>query len=96
MPGIVVCGAQSAGKSSVLEYLSDLNFPRAETTCTRCPTVVSLATDPTTPKEYVLIGLEAKKEKQERIDEMRNDAKMKQAAFFALAKVPVEAVQAFL
>ena len=35
-------------------------------------------------------------QKQLRIDELRMDAKMKQAAFFALANVPVEAVQAFL
>lgn len=70
VPGIVVCGAQSAGKSSVMEYLSDLNFPRAENTCTRCPTIVSLAADPTTKKAYALIGLEAKRDRQERIDDL--------------------------
>lgn len=70
VPGIVVCGAQSAGKSSVMEYLSDLNFPRAENTCTRCPTIVSLVADPTAEKAYALIGLEAKRDKQERIDDL--------------------------
>ena len=70
VPGIVVCGAQSAGKSSVMEYLSDLNFPRAENTCTRCPTVVSLAADPDAGAPYALIGLEAKKEEQTRINDL--------------------------
>lgn len=72
VPGIVVCGAQSAGKSSVMEYLSDLNFPRAENTCTRCPTIVSLAADPTIKEAYALVGLEAKCEGRERIDDLSN------------------------
>jgi len=70
VPGIVVCGAQSAGKSSVMEYLSDLNFPRAENTCTRCPTIVSLATDPQTTSSYALVGLEADKNKRTRLDDL--------------------------
>lgn len=35
LPQLVVCGSQSAGKSSVLEALSGYSFPRAEKTCTR-------------------------------------------------------------
>ena len=70
VPGIVVCGAQSAGKSSVMEYLSDLNFPRAESTCTRCPTIVSLTSDPSATHPYALIGLEAKRDAQERVDDL--------------------------
>lgn len=70
VPGIVVCGAQSAGKSSVLEYLSDLNFPRAENTCTRCPTIVSLTSDASLTESYALIGLEAKQDAQERVDDL--------------------------
>jgi ribosome biogenesis GTPase A len=42
VPGIVVIGAQNAGKSSLLESLSGITFPRAEGMCTRCPTIVSL------------------------------------------------------
>lgn len=34
MPRIIVCGDQSCGKSSVLEAISRLNFPRDESTCT--------------------------------------------------------------
>ena len=70
VPGIVVCGAQSAGKSSVMEYISDLNFPRAENTYTRCPTIVSLASDPKISQPYAMIGLDAKPEKQDRIDDL--------------------------
>lgn len=31
------CGSQSAGKSSALESITGITFPRAEGTCTRCP-----------------------------------------------------------
>ena len=46
VPGIVVVGAQSAGKSSVLEHATGLAFPRGENTCTRVPTVVSIESIP--------------------------------------------------
>ena len=35
LPQLVVCGSQSSGKSSVLEAISELEFPRADRTCTR-------------------------------------------------------------
>ena len=35
LPQLVVCGSQSSGKSSVLEAISELSFPRADMTCTR-------------------------------------------------------------
>lgn len=35
LPQLVVCGSQSSGKSSVLEAISHLPFPRADMTCTR-------------------------------------------------------------
>jgi len=35
LPQLVVCGSQSSGKSSVLEAISELPFPRADMTCTR-------------------------------------------------------------
>jgi len=41
-PGIVVCGAQSAGKSSVLECISGIEFPRDQNTCTRTPTIIQM------------------------------------------------------
>ena len=44
-PGVLVVGAQSAGKSSVLERLTGISFPRGENMCTRFPTIVQLQTD---------------------------------------------------
>ena len=35
LPQLVVCGEQSSGKSSVLEAISGIPFPRASTACTR-------------------------------------------------------------
>ena len=35
LPQLVVCGSQSSGKSSVLEAISEVPFPRGEMTCTR-------------------------------------------------------------
>ncbi|KIX04454.1 uncharacterized protein Z518_05322 [Rhinocladiella mackenziei CBS 650.93] len=35
LPQLVVCGSQSSGKSSVLEAISGLQFPRGELTCTK-------------------------------------------------------------
>jgi hypothetical protein len=35
LPQLVVCGKQSSGKSSVLEAITRLPFPRADDTCTR-------------------------------------------------------------
>lgn len=42
VPGIVVVGGQSSGKSSVLEHATGLAFPRGEGMCTRVPTIVSV------------------------------------------------------
>lgn len=35
LPQLVVCGKQSSGKSSVLEAITRVPFPRSDTTCTR-------------------------------------------------------------
>ena len=42
LPQLVVCGDQSAGKSSVLEGITQIPFPRAEGLCTKFPTEVIL------------------------------------------------------
>lgn len=41
LPQLVVCGDQSAGKSSVLEGLTGIPFPRDDGVCTKFPTEVS-------------------------------------------------------
>jgi GTPase SAR1 family protein len=53
LPQLVVCGDQSAGKSSVLEALTRIPFPRNDNLCTRFATEISLrraATDTLTIK----------------------------------------------
>ena len=41
LPKIVVVGDQSAGKSSIVEALSEIKVPRASGTCTRVSLLVS-------------------------------------------------------
>jgi len=43
IPGVVVVGMQSSGKSSVLESATGLAFPRSEGMCTRVPTIVTVS-----------------------------------------------------
>ena len=42
LPQLIVCGDQSSGKSSVLEAISGVPFPRKDTLCTRFATEVIL------------------------------------------------------
>lgn len=42
LPQLVVCGDQSSGKSSVLEAITEVPFPRKETLCTRFATEIVL------------------------------------------------------
>lgn len=42
LPQLVVCGDQSAGKSSVLEGITGLPFPRQDGICTRFATEIML------------------------------------------------------
>ncbi|EXJ61698.1 dynamin GTPase [Cladophialophora yegresii CBS 114405] len=42
LPQLVVCGDQSAGKSSVLEGVTSIPFPRQDGLCTRFPTEILL------------------------------------------------------
>jgi hypothetical protein len=41
LPQLVVCGDQSSGKSSVLEAITEIPFPRNENLCTRFATEVN-------------------------------------------------------
>ncbi|KAI1767725.1 P-loop containing nucleoside triphosphate hydrolase protein [Hypoxylon sp. FL1150] len=42
LPQIVVCGDQSSGKSSVLEAMTEIPFPRSDNLCTRFATEINL------------------------------------------------------
>uniref|UniRef100_A0A0G4I510 Dynamin-type G domain-containing protein n=1 Tax=Chromera velia CCMP2878 TaxID=1169474 RepID=A0A0G4I510_9ALVE len=55
-PGIVVTGNQSAGKSSVLERISGINFPRAQNTCTKLPAFVRLVRDEERETEVAFVS----------------------------------------
>ena len=46
LPEIIVCGDQSAGKSSVLEATSGMSFPTKDNLCTRFATELVLRRDP--------------------------------------------------
>ncbi|KAF9698371.1 hypothetical protein EKO04_003463 [Ascochyta lentis] len=48
LPQLVVCGDQSSGKSSVLEALTEIPFPRKAGLCTRFATEIVLRRQPTT------------------------------------------------
>ena len=48
LPEIIVCGDQSAGKSSVLEAISGMSFPTKDNLCTRFPTELVLRRHATT------------------------------------------------
>ncbi|KAK4945475.1 hypothetical protein LTR10_015371 [Elasticomyces elasticus] len=54
LPQIIVCGDQSSGKSSVLEAVSGLPFPRKDNLCTRFATEVILRRNPT---EYANVSI---------------------------------------
>lgn len=56
VPGIVVCGSQSAGKSSTMESICGFHFPTGEGMCTRCPAIVSLQVDPSCTEPVVLVS----------------------------------------
>jgi GTP1/Obg family GTP-binding protein len=43
LPELVVCGKRSSGKSSVLEAISRIRFPKGEVTCTRFVTELAIA-----------------------------------------------------
>lgn len=57
LPGVVVVGEQSAGKSSLLENISGIQFPRAQNTCTRMPCVLTLLTDQSVTESHALVSM---------------------------------------
>jgi GTPase SAR1 family protein len=55
LPQLVVCGDQSSGKSSVLEAITEIPFPRKENLCTRFATEIVLRRSPTSCIETKII-----------------------------------------
>lgn len=56
VPGVVVAGAQSSGKSSVIESLCGINLPRGETITTRVPLMLRLTSDSTLDTPFALVS----------------------------------------
>jgi len=59
LPSIVVVGEQSAGKSSLLESISGIQFPRAQNTCTRMPCILTLVTNPSIRDAKAAVSMHA-------------------------------------
>ena len=78
LPQLVVCGDQSAGKSSVLEGITGLPFPRQDGLRTRFPTEIVLThtDDPTTTIETKIIPDTSRPtEEQKRLSAYKCDLK---------------------
>lgn len=69
LPKIAVIGNQSAGKSSLLEAISQVKLPRAARTCTRCPMEVVLRRgDLDNPQWSCMVSLRFENTKRETIE----------------------------
>lgn len=68
LPGVVVVGEQSAGKSSLLENISGIQFPRAQNTCTRMPCILTMLTDPAAIQPYATVSMDPSFGKAENCD----------------------------
>lgn len=70
LPEIVVCGDQSAGKSSVLEAISGMSFPTKDNLCTRFATELILRRHATSSiKVSINPGPDRSSEEKERLSE---------------------------
>tara|TARA_R110002060_G_scaffold53309_6_gene63924 strand:- start:723 stop:1028 length:306 start_codon:yes stop_codon:yes gene_type:complete len=57
LPQLIVCGDQSSGKSSLLEAISGVPFPRKDNLCTRFATEVILRRASVSEIRVSLVGL---------------------------------------
>eukprot|EP00919_Chromeraceae_sp_WS-2016_P033733 GHVR01079816.1.p1 GENE.GHVR01079816.1~~GHVR01079816.1.p1 ORF type:complete len:652 (+),score=58.15 GHVR01079816.1:113-2068(+) len=60
VPGILVAGSQSAGKSSLLESIGGFQLPRGDSITTRVPLIMSLECNENIDEPYAIIGPDAK------------------------------------
>ncbi|KAK7188804.1 hypothetical protein DPSP01_014147 [Paraphaeosphaeria sporulosa] len=66
LPQLVVCGDQSSGKSSVLEAITEIPFPRKENLCTRFATEIILRRGPASTIK-ITINPDKNRPKQEQL-----------------------------
>jgi GTPase SAR1 family protein len=65
LPRIAVIGNQSAGKSCLIEAISQIRLPRQAGTCTRCPMEVILSSAPSTWEAKIFLRRGMGQSKQE-------------------------------
>jgi len=75
LPQLVVCGDQSAGKSSVLEGITGYPFPRKDGLCTQFPTEIVLRHDPsrTSMNASLLPSLSRTPEERQRFESFQRE-----------------------
>ncbi|KAI0079853.1 hypothetical protein K474DRAFT_477367 [Panus rudis PR-1116 ss-1] len=71
LPRIAVIGNQSAGKSSLIEAITGINFPRDAGTCTRCPMECRLFYSPDSWRCQVSLRMEYDLKSEQPLDEVR-------------------------
>lgn len=77
LPEIIVCGDQSAGKSSVLEAISGMSFPTKDNLCTRFATELVLRRDATPgAKVSINAGPERSKDEKEQLSRFHHEIDM--------------------
>lgn len=67
LPQLIVCGKQSCGKSSVLEAISQVRFPAADTACTRFATELVLRKANSSSMDVKLIPAPNRKDMEQSI-----------------------------
>ena len=77
LPQLVVCGDQSAGKSSVLEGISGIPFPRQDGVCTRFATEIILRHEPKAQRNTATIipHMSRTEEEKARLSAFRHEIK---------------------
>ncbi|KAK0954179.1 hypothetical protein LTS01_024037, partial [Friedmanniomyces endolithicus] len=77
LPQIVVCGDQSAGKSSVLEAISGIRFPTKDNLCTRFATELVLRRDENAGvKVSIIPGSNRDDHEKQRLSEFSHEVDM--------------------
>lgn len=93
LPEIIVCGDQSAGKSSVLEAISGMTFPTKDGLCTRFATELVLRRgDKTSAQVFITPGEDRYDKEKEDLERWQPQARIGQGGLEALTKEAMEAM----
>jgi len=93
LPEIIVCGDQSAGKSSVLEAISCMPFPTKDGLCTRFATELVLRRgDETSAKVFITPGEDRYDKEKEDLERWQPQARIGQDGLEALTEEAMQAM----